>query len=29
MSDLVDMLDDDYLHYKPRLSMLFPWRKLI
>lgn len=29
MSDLVDMLDNDYLHYKQRVSMLFQWRKLI
>lgn len=29
MSDLVDVLDEDYLHYKQRVSMLFQWRKLI
>ena len=27
--DLVGMFGDEYRHYRERVSMLFPWRKLI
>ena len=27
--DLIDMFGDDYRRYRERVSMLFPWRKLI
>jgi protein-S-isoprenylcysteine O-methyltransferase Ste14 len=27
--DLIDMFGDEYRRYRERVSMLFPWRKLI